>query len=81
MKKITACERIMFPSSLQLKGILPALLIDCVITYPLLAYTIRIARKVPFSWRDDGNIILSQAVIFFIWLYPAYYMDTDNNYG
>lgn len=38
---------------------LPALLIDCVITYPLLAYTIRRARKIPFSWRDDGNIILS----------------------
>lgn len=60
---------------------LPALLIDCIITYPLLAWTIRRARKIPYSWRDDGNIVLSQAVIFLIWLYPCFYMDTDLDFG
>ena len=60
---------------------LPALLIDCVITYPLLAWSIRRARKIPFSARDDGNIVLMQIVIFFIWLYPCFYMDTDLDFG
>ena len=37
---------------------LPALFIDCLLTYPLLAWTVRRARKIPYSHRDDGNIIL-----------------------
>lgn len=37
---------------------LPALFIDCILTYPLLAWTVRRARKVPWHSRDDGNLIL-----------------------
>jgi fucose 4-O-acetylase-like acetyltransferase len=37
---------------------LPALFIDCILTYPLLAWTVRRARKIPWSERDDGNTIL-----------------------
>ena len=47
----------------------------------MLAWTIRRARKIPYSWRDDGNIVLSQLVIFMIWLYPCFYMDTDLDFG
>lgn len=60
---------------------LPALFIDCILTYPLLAWTIRRSNKIPFNARDDGNIILLQIVIFAIWCYPCFYMDTSNSYG
>lgn len=60
---------------------LPALFIDCLITYPLLAWTVRRANRIPWNRRDDGNIILMQVVIFVIWLYPCFYLDTSNNYG
>lgn len=60
---------------------LPALFIDCMLTYPLLAWTVRRAKKIPFDAKDDGNIIFLQAVIFVIWLYPCFYLDTSNNYG
>lgn len=60
---------------------LPALFIDCMLTYPLLAWSVRRARKIPFNTRDDGNIILLQLGIFLIWLYPCFYMDTSMNYG
>ena len=36
---------------------LPALFIDCMLTYPLLAWSVRRAKKIPFNSRDDGNII------------------------
>jgi hypothetical protein len=60
---------------------LPALFIDCLLTYPLLAWSIRRAYKIPFNSRDDGNIVLMQLVILIIWCYPAFYLDTDDRYG
>jgi hypothetical protein len=60
---------------------LPALFIDCILTYPLLAWTVRRARKIPFNGRDDGNIIFLQLAIFCVWCYPAFYFDTSYNYG
>ena len=60
---------------------LPALFIDCILTYPLLAWSIRRARKIPFDQRDDTNIIFLQLAIFVIWCYPCFYMDTSYNYG
>lgn len=41
----------------------------------------RRAYKIPFSSRDDGNIVLLQLVILIIWCYPAFYLDTDDRYG
>jgi hypothetical protein len=60
---------------------LPALFIDCILTYPLLAWSVRRAYKIPFNSRDDGNIILMQLVILIIWCYPCFYLDTDDRYG
>lgn len=60
---------------------LPALFIDCMLTYPLLAWSIRRAKKIPFDSRDDGNIVFLQMAIFVIWCYPCFYMDTSYNYG
>ena len=60
---------------------LPALFIDCMLTYPLVAWSIRRSRKIPFDARDDGNIVFLQVAIFVIWLYPCIYMDTGNGYG
>jgi len=41
----------------------------------------RRANKIPFSARDDGNIIFLQLIILAIWCYPCFYMDTSMNYG
>jgi len=60
---------------------LPALFIDCILTYPLLAWTVRRARKIPFNSRDDGNIILLQLAVFAVWLFPCFYLDTEKSYG
>ena len=60
---------------------LPALFIDCILTYPLLAWSVRRAKKIPFNGRDDGNIVLLQLAILIVWSYPCFYMDTDDNYG
>lgn len=60
---------------------LPALFIDCMITYPLLAWSVRRSQKIPFNGRDDGNIVFLQLGIFVAWCYPAFYLDTDDNYG
>jgi hypothetical protein len=51
------------------------------LTYPLLAWSVRRARKIPFNGRDDGNIIFLQLGIFVAWCYPAFYLDTSYNYG
>lgn len=55
---------------------LPALFIDLVLTYPLVAWTVRRSRKIPFSQRDDGNIILLQLALFVVWIFPCFYLDT-----
>lgn len=60
---------------------LPALFTDCILTYPLLAWSVRRSNKIPFNGRDDGNIVFLQLAIFVAWCYPAFYLDTDDNYG
>lgn len=60
---------------------LPALFIDTILTYPLLAWTIRRSRKIPFNARDDGAIIFGQIVVFTLWLFPCFYLDTYFNRG
>lgn len=60
---------------------LPALMIDCILTYPLLAWTIRRAYKIPYNARDDGNIIFLQLALLTAWALPAVYLDTDDRYG
>jgi hypothetical protein len=60
---------------------LPALFIDCLLTYPLLAWSIRRSYKIPYNSRDDGNIILLQLAILVAWCYPAFYLDTGEKYG
>lgn len=60
---------------------MPALFIDCLLTYPLLAWSIRRAYRIPFNSRDDGNIVLLQLGILIAWCYPAFYLDTDDRYG
>jgi len=52
-----------------------------VLTYPLVAWTVRRSRKIPFNQRDDGNIILLQLALFVIWLFPAFYLDTKKDFG
>lgn len=69
------------PTKLSWLWYLPALFIDLVITYPLLAWTVRRSRKIPYNQRDDGNIILLQLAIFVIWLFPAFYLDTKKDMG
>jgi len=56
-------------------------MIDCLLTYPLLAWTIRRAYKIPYNTRDDGNIIFLQLALLTAWALPAVYLDTDDKYG
>lgn len=61
---------------------LPALFMDCIITYPLLAWTVRRARKIPWNNRDDSAIIFLQLVILLLWTFPCFYYDTTGlGYG
>lgn len=60
---------------------LPALFVDCILTYPLLAWSIRRARKIPFDAKDDSIILIQQLVIFGLWLLPCFYLDTSMDYG
>lgn len=60
---------------------LPALMIDCLLTYPLLAWSMRRAYKIPYNARDDGNIIFLQLALLATWAIPAVYLDTDDRYG
>jgi len=60
---------------------LPALFVDCIITFPLLAWSIRRAHKIPYHPRDDGNIIFLQLALLTAWAIPAVYLDTDDMYG
>lgn len=69
------------PTKLSWLWYLPALFIDIVLTYPLVAWTIRRSRKIPFNQRDDGNIILLQLALFVVWLFPAFYLDTKKDFG
>lgn len=69
------------PTKLSWLWYLPALFIDLVITYPLLAWTVRRSRKIPYNQRDDGNIILLQLAVFAIWLFPCFYIDTKKDLG
>jgi len=69
------------PTKLSWLWYLPALFIDIVLTYPLVAWTVRRSRKIPFNQRDDGNIILLQLALFVIWLFPCFYLDTKKDFG
>ena len=60
---------------------LPALFIDCIITYPLLRWTIRRSKRIPFDPLVDTGIILHQIITLSVWALPCYYLVTKDNYG
>jgi len=55
---------------------LPALLIDFLICYPLLRWSIRRSRKLPLDWLTDSLIVLLQIVTLCIWAIPCYFLVT-----
>ena len=60
---------------------LPALFIDCILTYPLLRWTIRRSKRIPFDPLVDTGIVLHQIVTLAIWCLPNYYLVTKDSYG
>mmetsp|Transcript_12709 Transcript_12709/g.21410 ORF Transcript_12709/g.21410 Transcript_12709/m.21410 type:complete len:384 (-) Transcript_12709:73-1224(-) len=60
---------------------LPALFIDCMLTYPLLRWTIRRSKRIPFDPVVDTGIIVHQIVTLGIWCLPCYFLVTKDNYG
>ena len=52
---------------------LPAMFKDFMLTYPLLRWTIRRKREIPFDKFTDVGIILHQIIIFVIWALISYY--------
>ena len=60
---------------------LPALFIDCMLTYPLLRWTIRRSKRIPFDPIVDTGIIVHQIVTLGVWCLPCYFLVTKDNYG
>jgi len=60
---------------------LPALFIDIMLTYPLLRWSIRRSRKIPFDAATDVGIIVHQLVTLAAWAAINYYLVTTDSYG
>ena len=60
---------------------LPALFIDCMLTYPLLRWSIRRSKNIPFDPVTDTGIVIHQILTLVIWCIPNYYLVTKNNYN
>jgi hypothetical protein len=60
---------------------LPALFIDCMLTYPLLRWSIRRSKGIPFDPLVDTGIVLHQIITLGIWCLPCYYLVTKDQYG
>jgi len=57
---------------------LPALFIDCIITYPLLRWTIRRSKEIPFDPLVDTGIIVHQMVTLATWGAICYFLVTKD---
>ena len=60
---------------------LPALFIDIMLTYPLLRWSIRRSRGIPFEAATDVGIMVHQVVTLAIWAVANYYLVTTDDYG
>jgi hypothetical protein len=60
---------------------LPALFIDFVLTYPLLRWTIRRSRQIPFDWLTDTLIIALQVVTLCLWAVPSFFLVSKDDFG
>ena len=60
---------------------LPALFIDFLICYPLLRWSIRRSKKIPFDPLTDTGIVLLQIVTLVIWALTNFYLVTTHSYG
>lgn len=60
---------------------LPALFIDFMLCYPLLRWTIRRSRKIPFEAGTDTGIMCLQVITLGLWCLPNYYLITYNDYN
>ena len=60
---------------------LPALFIDLIICYPLLRWTIRRSRGIPFDPLVDLGIITLQLVTLAAWAAPNFYLITTDDYN
>ena len=60
---------------------LPALFIDFMLCYPLLRWTIRRSRKIPFEAGTDSGIMCLQAVTLGLWCIPNYYLIPQYDYN
>jgi len=60
---------------------LPALFIDCMITFPLLRWTIRRSKNIPYDPVTDTGIVLLQIVTLAVWAVPNYYLVPTNDYN
>lgn len=60
---------------------LPALFIDFMICYPLLRWTVRRSKRIPFDPIVDISIILHQLLVLGLWAVICYYLVTQDYYG
>jgi hypothetical protein len=60
---------------------LPALFIDFMICYPLLRWSIRRSKRIPYDPVTDTAIIAHQLVTLAIWACCCYFLVTKDSYG
>lgn len=60
---------------------LPALFIDFMLCYPLLRWTVRRSKRIPFDPIVDISIILHQLLVLGLWAVICYYLVTQDYYG
>jgi len=60
---------------------LPALFIDIMLTYPLLRWSIRRAKKIPFEPVTDFGIICHQLVVLALWAAINFFLVTYQDYN
>jgi len=60
---------------------LPALFIDIMLTYPLLRWSIRRSKNIPFDPLTDFGIITHQVVVLALWAISNFYLVSYNDYN
>jgi hypothetical protein len=60
---------------------LPALFIDFMLTYPLLRWSIRRSKRIPYDPLIDTGIIAHQMITLAVWGCVCYFLVTKDYYG
>ena len=60
---------------------LPLLFVVSILSYPILAWTQRRAKKIEIDFKEDGKLLLSQFLLFAKFMFVTLYYCKFGNYG